>query len=87
MKKTSKTKDQRPKTILLLSTIYYLLSTILMGCIARTYTITQERADLDLEGNRGYIKGTPPPPEKEPEKMRTINVLEIEFGQPLRTGE
>lgn len=75
------------RIILLLSTIYWLLATILMGCMVRTYTITKERVDLELEGNQGYIKGTPPPAEKEPERMRTINVLEIELGQPPRTDK
>lgn len=78
---------KRSKSILLLSTTYYLLSTILIGCTVRTYTITKERVDLELEGNQGYIKGTPPPAEREPERMRTINVLEIELDQPVRAKE
>jgi hypothetical protein len=70
--------------IILLSTIYYLLSTFLMGCVVRTYKITKERIDLDLEGNRGYLIGEPPQLEREPKRTRTINVLEIEIGNPIK---
>ncbi|MBP7088116.1 MAG: LysM peptidoglycan-binding domain-containing protein [Candidatus Omnitrophica bacterium] len=53
------------------------------GCVAvRTYTVDKPRTDTDIEGNRGYLSGTP---EEVTEKSkfgdtRKISVLEIEFG-------
>lgn len=56
----------------------------LLGCTVRTYKMTKERKDLDLEGNRGYLEGKPPLLKEELKKTRTINVLEIEIGQPVK---
>jgi nucleoid-associated protein YgaU len=53
------------------------------GCLVRTYTVEKPRVDLDVEGNRGYLIGTPKEEEqigKKLPKTRKITVIEIEFG-------
>ncbi len=52
----------------------------LNGCLVRTYTIQKPRSDLDIQGNRGYIYGTPKEPPPKLKKTRTITVFEIELG-------
>ena len=56
----------------------------LCGCLVRTYTIYKPRKGTEVEGNQGYIMGTPPEEEKKKEsrlgKVRPITVFEIELG-------
>ncbi len=59
---------------------------ILSGCVVRTYQVTRDRVDQNLnEGNRGYIEGTPPPAAETAEKptTRTKRVIEIELHNPI----
>lgn len=53
---------------------------ILSGCIVRTYPLTRERVDQDLDvGNRGYVKGESPSEEPQERKTtRTTQVVEVE---------
>ncbi len=58
------------------------VSLFLTGCVAvRSYTIRTPRTDLDIQGNQGYLAGTP---KGEPAKnrlgdTRQISVVEVEF--------
>ncbi len=70
---------------------YYLLLTVLCGfvlsgCVVRTYTVTKDRPDQNLEsGNKGYLAGAQPAGEKKERKLtRTINVMEVEFHSPIK---
>lgn len=60
---------------------------ILSGCVVRTYKVTKERVDQDLEiGNRGYLKGesTEVRAPLERKRMRTIQNIEIELFPPIK---
>jgi len=58
---------------------------LLSGCVVRTYPEVKDRVDQNLNsGNRGYLKGTAPAETKERKTTRTINVVEIELGQPTK---
>ncbi len=57
---------------------------LLSGCMrVRTYTIEKPRTDTEIEGNRGYLTGTPDeePRESRLGDTRKISVVEIEFGK------
>ncbi len=61
-----------------------LLVVFLSGCIrVRTYEVKKPRVDTDIEGNQGYLTGTPKEEPKESKlgDTRTISVVEIEFGR------
>ena len=59
----------------------WLLVIGLVGCTVRTYSLTRDRLDQDLSGNRGYLQGSAPASESETRKFtRTTQVVEIEFG-------
>jgi nucleoid-associated protein YgaU len=53
------------------------------GCLVRTYTIEKPRVDTEIEGNQGYLAGTPPQESKKSRlgETRKINVIEIELGE------
>jgi len=54
------------------------------GCMAvRTYTVDKPRIDTDVQGNRGYLSGTPDqePAESKFGETRKVSVVEIEFGR------
>lgn len=57
------------------------ISWLLSGCIVRTYTVTKERPDQDLNvGNRGYIQGKPSvEPTEERKITRSTKVVEVEL--------
>lgn len=59
---------------------------VLSGCVARTYPLTRDRVDQDLEsGNRGYLSGSAPYESNEDRKTdRTVRVFEIELGSPFK---
>jgi hypothetical protein len=51
------------------------------------YTFKKKRVDQELEGNRGYIMGTPPPP---PERKSTRTIIGVDIELPaadLGAGE
>jgi nucleoid-associated protein YgaU len=52
------------------------------GCAVRTYTITKEKVDQNLnEGNQGYMQGTPPAVDPNRSTTREISVVELEIGK------
>jgi len=58
---------------------------VLSGCVVRTYSLTRERADQDITGNRGYLEGEAPTgEEKEKKTTRTTQMVEIEFHSPIK---
>ncbi|MFH0913006.1 MAG: LysM peptidoglycan-binding domain-containing protein [Candidatus Omnitrophota bacterium] len=59
---------------------------VLSGCVVRTYPLTRERVDQDLEiGNRGYLQGESSAGEEiERKATRTTQMVEIEFHSPIR---
>ena len=58
---------------------------VLSGCVVRSYTVTRERADQDLTGNRGYLQGQVPSQEaKERKSTRTTQVVEVELHSPIK---
>ncbi|MFA5114737.1 MAG: LysM peptidoglycan-binding domain-containing protein [Candidatus Omnitrophota bacterium] len=53
----------------------------LSGCVARTYEITRDRVDQDVEsGNRGYLQGKAPQQEAPRKATREVRVFEFELG-------
>jgi len=62
------------------------LSFILSGCVVRTYRVTRDRVDQDLNiGNRGYLKGEAPAGEaKERKTTRGTQVVEVELHSPIK---
>lgn len=55
------------------------------GCVVRTYTLTRDRVDQNLAGNRGYIQGQPPAGEDVSRKStRDTQVMEIELRSPIK---
>jgi len=55
------------------------------GCVVRTYTLTRDRVDQDLAGNRGYLQGHPPVGEDVSRKStRDTHVVEIELRSPVK---
>ncbi|MDD4183527.1 MAG: LysM peptidoglycan-binding domain-containing protein [Candidatus Omnitrophica bacterium] len=57
------------------------------GCLSRTYTIEKPRTNLEINGNQGYLFGTPKEAAK-PNKFgetRKVSVFEVELGPHHRT--
>jgi len=55
----------------------------LTGCFTtRTYTIEKPRVDRDMQGNQGFLSGTPKAVDKQSRlsDTRKISVVEVEFG-------
>lgn len=68
--------------------VYLLVSVFFLGgCLVRTYTVEKQRVDMRLEGNQGYLSGTPAAPADKKDtrlgKTRKMSVVEIEFGHHL----
>ena len=60
----------------------------LAGCTVRTYSLTKDRVDQDLMGNRGYIQGAASASEMgERKPQRTVQVVEIELGVSGKLGK
>lgn len=59
---------------------------ILSGCVVRTYPLTKDRVDQDLNaGNRGYLQGRAPASEEKTRKAtRTTQAIEIELHSPIK---
>jgi len=64
-----------------------ILSVVLAGCAnVRTYKFKKDRVDQRVEGNRGYLLGTPPPaPVVREVPKRTMIGIDIEI--PVLPGE
>jgi nucleoid-associated protein YgaU len=62
------------------------LAVILSGCVVRTYPMSRDRVDQDLNsGNRGYLMGQSPAQDEGQRKTeRTIRVVEFELGAPAK---
>jgi hypothetical protein len=61
---------------------------ILAGCsnVSSPYLITKDRVDQEIEGNRGYLLGTPPPaPARRDVPKRTLIGIDVEI--PILPGE
>jgi len=56
------------------------MSVVLTGCSSvKTYTFTRDRVDQEIQkGNRGFVKGTPPPAEDRKGLKRTLYGCDIE---------
>ncbi len=72
------------KTLQIIS--YCLLVVFFSGCVVRTYSVTKERPDQDLNrGNKGYVEGKQPSSEpKERNTLRTTKVVEVELYPPIK---
>jgi len=60
----------------------------LSGCVVRTYKLTRDRVDQNLEsGNRGYLIGGPSAEElaKKRKSTRTTRIVEFEMHPPVRS--
>lgn len=60
---------------------------MLSGCVVRSYPLTKDRVDQDLTaGNRGYLIGqsSGAAQAKERKAARTVQVVEVEIGSPIR---
>ena len=62
----------------------------LVGCekISKPYIMTVDRVDQKVEGNRGYLKGTPPPAEDHTGSKRTLIAVDMDLvdikGKPAK---
>lgn len=61
-------------------TIFFLSAFLISGCLVRNYEVQKPRADLEIEGNRGYLVGTSKEEPRELKKTRTVTVFEVEIG-------
>ena len=61
------------------------LAVMFSGCTVRSYTVSKDRVDQTISGNRGYIQGTAPATEEvsAPKKPRETMVVEVELGSPF----
>lgn len=62
---------------------FLVIAIFLSGCMTvRSYVVEKPRTDLDIEGNRGYLSGTPKekPGRNRLGDTRKVSVVEIEFG-------
>ena len=59
---------------------------VLSGCTVRSYPLTRDRVDQSLSGgNRGYLQGNPPAGSETTRKeTRTVQIVEVELGSPLK---
>ena len=58
---------------------------MLSGCTVRSYSMTRDRVDQDLDsGNRGYLAGTAPEQNYDRPTTRTTQVVEVELRSPIR---
>lgn len=65
---------------------YLVAVVVFSGCVVRTYSVTKERPDQDLNaGNKGYVEGKQPSSEpKERNTLRTTKVVEVELYPPIK---
>ncbi len=66
--------------------IFFLGAVLISGCLVRSYRVEKPRADLDIEGNRGYLIGSPKEEPRELKKTRPVTIFELEFGS-HKTGD
>ena len=72
-----------------LGIVLLMISALIAGCSSvKTYTFKRDRVDQDMEGNRGYIKGTPPPAESRENLKREMIGVDVEIPiLPWEEGE
>jgi nucleoid-associated protein YgaU len=66
------------KKFLLIISVFFL-----GGCLVRTYTVEQQRVDMNVSGNQGYLSGSPKQTTEGKNRLgdkRKMSVLEVEFG-------
>ena len=53
----------------------------LVGCekISKPYIMTVDRVDQKVEGNRGYLKGTPPPEKERTDLKRSLIAVDMDL--------
>ena len=53
----------------------------LVGCerISKPYIMTVDRVDQKVEGNRGYLQGTPPPQERNSNPKRQLIAVDMDL--------
>ena len=53
----------------------------LVGCekISKPYIMTVDRVDQKVEGNRGYLKGTPPPAQERTNLTRQLIAVDMDL--------
>lgn len=62
----------------------------LVGCerISKPYIMTVDRVDQKVEGNRGYLKGTPPPAQDRTGLKRSLIAVDMDLveikGKPAK---
>lgn len=69
--------------------VFAFFALVLNGCAVRTYNLTRDRIDQNLEsGNRGYLIGKMPAEEanKERKLTRTTRIVEVEMYSPIKSG-
>ena len=47
--------------------------------VSMPYVSQTERLDQKIEGNRGYVKGTPPPPEDKTGRKRPFLTIDVDL--------
>lgn len=71
------------KKEILVFVLFVLLILGSTGCAVKTYSVTKDRVDQELTGNRGYLIGSAAELEpKQRKSTRTTQVIEIEFLTP-----
>ena len=71
-----------------LGAAFLVLAFMLSGCVMRTYEVSRERVDQQIEGNRGYIMGSAKENVSEaPRKAtRKVRVVEFELGKSYKAA-
>lgn len=75
------------KTMYLVFTAFLIIGTLTMaGCanlgetkVSKPYIMEVDRIDQKIEGNRGYIKGTPPPAEDKTGRKRPLITVDVDL--------
>ena len=68
---------------LALAVLSIFIISLLTGCeMSKPYVMTTERVDQKMEiGNRGYLKGTPPPPKYRGDLKRPFIAVDINLPE------
>jgi len=67
---------------LLVAIIGILFMVGITGCnVSKPYVITKDRVDQQLNGNRGYLKGTPPPEKDRGNLKRQFLAVDIDLPE------
>ncbi len=69
----------------LLALACFLMIIFVTGCTVRTYTVTRQRTDQDLNsGNRGYVQGKSIPADPKRDTTKKEKVVEVEWHWPFK---